>query len=137
MRMSAARLCAGVPNARRWAVVCGRQCAGRRKSGLPVRGRRAGDAICCEDVMILTMTLFTLWFGFSSYVHREVDGALYWIVSTINSFVLLRFVILVGEIENRWHASCIFFAVLGASLAISFVFKKLKTCSRAEGSWLR
>ena len=75
--------------------------------------------------MILTMTLFTLWFGFSSYVHREVDGALYWIVSTINSFVLLRFVILVGEIENRWHASCIFFAVLGASLAISFVFKKL------------
>ena len=89
--------------------------------------------MCGECVMILTMTLFTLWFGFSSYVHREVDGALYWIVSTINSFVLLRFVILVGEIENRWHASCIFFAVLGVSLVISFVFKKLKICSRAEG----
>ena len=45
--------------------------------------------------MILTMTLFTLWFGFSSYVHREVDGgALYWVVSTINSFVLCIFLVL-------------------------------------------
>ena len=75
--------------------------------------------------MIIALILFSLWFGFSMYIHKEKrGGALYWVVTTINLVVIIRFASLPGDPENGWKGYVFLCAVFGLSFFVEFILRK-------------
>lgn len=75
--------------------------------------------------MIIMLILFSLWFGFSMYIHEEMrNGVLYWVVTSVNLFVIIRFASLPGDPEDGWKDYVFLCAVFGLSFFVEFVLRK-------------